>query len=268
MREGCKYNIYNTITYSLTHTFTHTRTQLLSPLRSLRMMGANGEGKLSGKVLAVSERKGIKNHLMSFREKIGLPTAIGTSTKITAVGTSRGVTLLFDSTENLIKPGLDARKHGSVTALCINKDATFMCAAYTSSVIVVWDLTKKQAYKTIELSQSNAAQRDHAPPVVDLEWLPGPSMQLVSVNAQGTCEVFTISKILFTVSVSRMCLLSGRGQDFPVVTVSTLLPNPRWPHPTDFFGLIAFSNESITLIVALQPSLKVLYKRARLPDAR
>jgi hypothetical protein len=44
-----------------------------------------------------------------------------------------------------------------------------------------------------------------------------------------------------------------------------LLANPNHPHPCDRFNLIALSNESVTIIVAMEPVVRILYRLPRPP---
>ncbi|CAN6657925.1 hypothetical protein TRVA0_030S00848 [Trichomonascus vanleenenianus] len=87
--------------------------------------------------------------------KFGTPTAVLPASVI-AVGTSEGVVLIFDYHQNL-KNILGLRRtseFGSVTAMAVSADQTFLGVGYSDGHITTWDLTK-----------SSQTPKLHIPPI-------------------------------------------------------------------------------------------------------
>ncbi|RPA86904.1 hypothetical protein BJ508DRAFT_411060 [Ascobolus immersus RN42] len=106
----------------------------------------NAEGQLPWEVVRWTKLKKIT--IQSFSEQarrnLGIPTCIAISATI-AIGTSKGLVLIFDYGQNLksvVGIGTKAVESGPVTALAVSQDHTTIASGHADGTIYTWELAR------------------------------------------------------------------------------------------------------------------------------
>ena len=207
-----------------------------------------------------------------------LPTALAVSSRFIAVGTQRGIVLLFDLFEVLRqKLGADthadnnfnAREAGAVTSIDLSlMNGEVLASGYTSGLLVVWDTIKGVILRTVSES--------HPSPITSVRFLT--DLKMVAVDAGGLVNKLTFSKNMLwsTYSVETECLLDGTAGQILAMNVlapyssvrqqisQTSAATPYLKRLT----LIALSSERSSFAVAVEPTVNVLHRWARPPPER
>ncbi len=71
--------------------------------------------------------------------------------------------------------------------------------------------------------------------------------------------------MFFTWSVDKQCLLQGKKGEGMLAT-AVLYPNDKVPHASDKYALVAIANEKLTILVALEPTVRIVYRLPRVPE--
>jgi vacuolar protein sorting-associated protein 8 len=208
---------------------------LCAALRRLkRLTGASGGAQ---PVIRLQLRDVLSKELSRVRMQAGIPSAAVMHSRYTAVGTSRGLVLVFDHFQTLVmtlgQP--DPRGINPVRSLDMNFDGDFLIAGHDKGQIVVYDVAGKTVLKPIP----DAAVKQ----IVSVRFTKMRALQFIAVDADGTVNLFSLTKMLFTWTVDKQCLLQG-GKD-RVMAVAVLFPNDKVPHITDRFSLVAMANEKM-----------------------
>jgi hypothetical protein len=211
-----------------------------------------------------------------------LPTALGMNDRFLAVGMQSGVCLIFDLFETfrkkLDKGGdtpFDSQTAGAVTTLDLSfEQGDVLVAGYTSGYIVLWDVLKGVALRTvIESPTSSSSSSLPTPPscMTHVRFLKG--LEVVTVDAGGLVNKLAFTKNLLwsSYSVESECLLDGTaGQILAMNVLDPTLNNHSTTsttttsnmHPKGLV-LIALSSERSSFAVAVAPAVHVLYRWAR-----
>ena len=205
----------------------------------------------------------------SKEKKVGSPTAISVNSKFIAVGTRTGFILVFDLFEVLRqKFGLgDAIQEvhwspsqgGAVSSLDVSGNGEALIAGYTSGILILWDVIKGVVLKVInEL---------HLSAISSVRFLNEKDLKVVSVDSGGLVNKLSFTKNLIwsAYSMETACLLDGTAGQ--ILAMNVLSSNPSTSKPVHSFVdkliLIALSSERSTFVVAVEPSVNVLYRWAR-----
>ncbi|KAL3919253.1 MAG: hypothetical protein SGILL_003847, partial [Bacillariaceae sp.] len=206
-----------------------------------------------------------------------LPTAMGINSRFIAVGTQKGVILVFDLFEvlrqklggSLSQDNSDGNAHfnpktaGSVTTIDLSLvQGEFLAAGYTSGSIVLWDAIKGVALKNVFESASPS-------PIVSVRFLS--DLKLVTVDAGGLVNKLSFSKNLLwtTYSAESECLLDGTAGQ--ILAMNVLPPyqyvKQQLPHDSSSvmkrLVLLALSSERSSFAVAVEPKVHVLHRWAK-----
>jgi WD40 repeat protein len=89
-------------------------------------------------------------------DDIGLPTSLTASSKFIAIGTQRGIILVFDLFEELRQELGSKRgeeffvdKVGSVSSITLSSNGEHLIAGYANGDIILWDIIKGQMVKRV-----------------------------------------------------------------------------------------------------------------------
>jgi vacuolar protein sorting-associated protein 8 len=226
-----------------------------------------------------------------------LPTALGMNDRFLAVGMQSGACLIFDLFETfrrkLDKGGdtpFDSLTAGAVTTLDLSfEQGEILVAGYTSGYIVLWDVLKGVALRTVIESITNnpspspststtSPNRIYPSCMTHVRFLKG--LEVVTVDAGGLVNKLAFSKNLLwsSYSVESECLLDGTAGQILAMNVldPTVVPSPNSSSSSDNNSggayinpkglvLIALSSERSSFAVAVAPSVHVLYRWARPP---
>jgi hypothetical protein len=220
--------------------------------------------------------------------EVGLPTALAINSKFIAIGTQRGIVLVFDLFEVLrqklgrhgehIHPSEGAwnvSQGGSVTTIDIAMNGETIVAGYTSGVIVLWDVIRGIVLKTVVDTYPS--------PITYVRYLSEREIKVVTVDAAGIVNKLNFSKnILWSAySVETECLLDGTAGQILAVNVLPSMsmtsvnqmskegaPDASYLPVLQQLVLIALSSERSSFAVAVEPAVSVLNRWARPPPER
>ena len=214
-------------------------------------------------------------------EDVGLPTALSIGSKFIAVGTQRGIVLVFDLFEELRQElGLGAAdiatldQNGSVSSIDLAANGENLVAGYTNGSVIVWDVIKGTMVK--------AVTDLHPSPITVVRFISEKSLNVVSVDAGGLVNKLSFVKTMLwsTFNVESECLLDGSaGQILAMDVLAPMASLKTTPlcitddktnqpyHPSIHkLVLIALSSERSSFAIAVEPSVSVLHRWAKPSD--
>ncbi|KAL9038251.1 MAG: hypothetical protein Q9180_003248 [Flavoplaca navasiana] len=215
------------------------------------------------------------------KRNFGRPVCIAISTSI-ALGTSKGVILVFDYNQNLksiIGPGTTAVESGAVTSISIAADHSTIAGGHASGHIFTWDLSKpaKPFLHIPPVDRRRAPEADgHAADaaVLHLGFLGMRHTALVSADDKGMAFSHLATRGMGSVARSvKTTRILGR---YPEATPSPLrqrkpssvlafspLPMGNAEHASDTMGLVAMLTPYLLVIVSTTPIAQTQYKTPR-----
>ncbi|CAH0514482.1 unnamed protein product [Peronospora belbahrii] len=192
----------------------------------------------------------------------GSPTVVAIHSKFIAIGTSKGLVIIFDHFQNIrqvLGNTNDADGDGPVTAVDVSPGSDYLVCGYQSGRIVLWDMIKGTSLKAVSDAHEN--------PVVSLRFLKDQKPVLVSVDTNGFVNKLNFSKMMGMVYVVDVDPLYD-GSAGKILSISVLpqsAGNAKISFLTDQYCLAALSTENVTFIIAIEPEVRVIYRWAR-PD--
>ncbi|KAJ0407353.1 hypothetical protein P43SY_004781 [Pythium insidiosum] len=236
----------------------------------LTLEAANGSAAAasssSSSVVKVQAMDAISRQLqknLEFKEHgPGSPTVVAIHSKFIAIGTSKGLVLIFDHFQNIrqvLGNTNDADSDGPVTAIDVSPGSDYLVCGYQSGRLVLWDMIKGTSLKAV----SDA----HEHPVVSLRFLKDQKPVLVSVDTNGVLNKINFSKMMGMVYVVDVDPIydGSAGKLLSISILPQSAGNAKISHLTDQYVLAALSSEKVTFLIAIEPEVKVLYRWAR-PD--
>ncbi|KAK6533142.1 Vacuolar protein sorting-associated protein 8 [Arthrobotrys megalospora] len=217
----------------------------------------------------------------SGRRAYGEPTCINIFTSI-AVGTSRGLILIFDYHQTLmsvIGQNLKAVECGGITSLAISADYTTIAGGHAKGYIFTWEIGKSArpflSIPPTPLGQIDGKKEDghvQGTSVLHLGFLGTRHTALVSADDKGMAFSHLASRSLVGRVVKTTRIL-GR-YPFDIATASrprkpssvlafASLPLGNAPQPTDTMGLTAMLTPYLLVIVSTTPIAQTQHKLAR-----
>lgn len=214
-------------------------------------------------------------------EDVGLPTALAIGSKFIAVGTQRGIVLVFDLFEELRQElglgngeTLTLDQYGSVSSIDLASDGENLVAGYTNGSVIIWDVIKGTMVK--------AVSDLHPSPITIVRFISEKSLNVVSVDAGGLVNKLAFVKTMLwsTINVESECLLDGSaGQILAMDVLAPMASLKTMPlfitddkkkqsyHPSIHkLVLLALSSERSSFAIAVEPSVSVLHRWARPSD--
>ncbi|KAG8527106.1 uncharacterized protein KY384_008535 [Bacidia gigantensis] len=215
------------------------------------------------------------------KRKFGRPTCIAISALI-VLGTSRGMTLLFDYNQDLrsiIGPGTKALESGAVTAVGISADHSIVASGHASGSIFTWEVAKpsKPFLHIAPASRSRKPLIDgHSPDaaVLHLGFLGIRHTALCSADDKGMAfshlATRGMSMVARSVKTTRILGRYPESTTNPATTrkpssVLSFSPLPlgNVEHPTDTMGLVAMLTPYLLVVVSTMPIAQTQYKTPR-----
>ena len=266
---------------------TKSRTQQQTPRKKLMTMvsSQNTQFDFSGMIESKCMQRISTELQRSMRqdgEDVGLPTALSIGSKFIAVGTQRGIVLVFDLFEELrqelgLRQGQSANEtstldqYGSVSSIDIASNGETLVAGYTNGTVILWDVIKGSMVKTVS--------EVHPSPITVVRFISEKTLSIVSVDAGGLVNKLTFVKTMLwsNFNVETECLLDGTAGQILAMDVlspmSSLKTTPmcitedkrKQPYHSSIHRLvlIALSSERSSFAIAVEPSVSVLHRWPR-----
>ncbi|KAI4200077.1 MAG: hypothetical protein LQ350_004216 [Teloschistes chrysophthalmus] len=215
------------------------------------------------------------------KRNFGRPVCIAISTSI-ALGTSKGIILIFDYNQNLksiIGPGTKAVESGAVTSVSISADHTTVAGGHATGHIFTWELAKpaKPFLHILPVDRRRTPNADgHVIDVgiVHLGFLGMRHTALVSADDKGMAFSHLATRGMGSVARSvKTTRILGR---YPEATPSqsrqrkpssvlafSPLPLGNADHGSDSMGLVAMLTPYLLVIVSTTPIAQTQYKTPR-----
>eukprot|EP00047_Mylnosiga_fluctuans_P014336 m.37581 g.37581 ORF g.37581 m.37581 type:complete len:1420 (+) comp5452_c0_seq2:42-4301(+) len=190
------------------------------------------------------------------RAEVGVPTAMAVQAMM-AIGTSRGVTLIFDAKQQwrttLVSP--HHTQYGAVTALAISPDSTRVLVGHERGQILRWDvITGKICNVLTDVYPTNSAVLR----VGFFDW----RRYAISNDAAGTVVLHTFKRVVGLRTSDKAVLLSGRGKE---VCAMTVLNYGTRTAPREIGAVALATRDRLTVIMTL-PEPVVILNIARTED--
>ncbi|KAJ7579148.1 Golgi CORVET complex core vacuolar protein 8-domain-containing protein [Mycena floridula] len=229
---------------------------------------------------------------------LGSPTVLAANGLI-CVGTDEGKICVYDFKQTLICIcGNDSSKtFGSVTALALSFDHTFVAAGHSTGHIQLYNiknpLTPARAVAPITLTAVSTGRKEGhilGSRIVNIGFIAGRHTAIVSADENGLAFYHSLGKVLFVEAPDILRILGKYQPDIPVppspspetpitpiasrrkrprYTVLAMSPLPLGTasHPTDQYNIIALLTPTKLVVVALKPAPKTWFKYQRDIDA-
>ncbi|ODQ65051.1 hypothetical protein NADFUDRAFT_51650 [Nadsonia fulvescens var. elongata DSM 6958] len=207
----------------------------------------------------------------------GTPTAI-IVTIVIAVGTSRGLILIFDFQQNLTAI-LGERNHvseyGNITALSSSADSTYIAGGYSTGHIVVWDLSRpsQPQMHTAPVNSSRLLPNKkeghlEGSTITHISFIGKRHTAIVSSDSTGMAFFHNTIRTLISkiVHVSR---LAGRypyemkGKRPSTILSMSVNPLGSGISSTDDLGLVAIMTPQVLAVISTLPSVETKCKTGR-----
>ncbi|KAL8696725.1 MAG: hypothetical protein Q9201_007512, partial [Fulgogasparrea decipioides] len=215
------------------------------------------------------------------KRNFGRPVCIAISTSI-AMGTSKGIILIFDYNQNLksiIGPGTKAVESGAVTSICLSADHTTIAGGHTSGHVFTWELAKP-AKPFLHIPPIDRRRTPNADghiinvAILHLGFLGKRHTALVSADDKGMAFSHLATRGMGAVARSvKTTRILGR---YPESTLSAIpqrkpssvlafspLPLGNAEHVADNMGLVAMLTPYLLVIVSTTPIAQTQYKTPR-----
>ncbi|KAL9101082.1 MAG: hypothetical protein Q9163_003630 [Psora crenata] len=215
------------------------------------------------------------------KRNFGRPTCLAVSASI-ALGTSKGVILVFDYSQNLksiMGPGTRAVESGAVTSISISADHSTMAGGHASGNIFTWELAKpaKPFLHITPVERSKTPDNDgHSPDaaILHIGFLGIRHTALASADDKGMAFSHLATRgmgmIARSVKTTRILgrypdkLASAAGHKKPSSVLSfSPLPLGNAEHSADTMGLVAMVTPYLLVIVSTIPIAQTQFKAPR-----
>jgi len=282
---------------SLLDTATKQQTDQLRNSTATRRSSQSGRGVAKLDALAAVSRQLAKNAQYRAHGP-GVARAVAVHSKFVAVGTSRGLALVFDHFQE-VRQVLGTSSEDGVLTIDLSKSTDVLACGHASGRIALWDVIKGIAVKTVDDA--------HAAPVAALRFYSDAS--IVSVDHAGVVNKLAFSKATLWASYAAdvECLLDGAAHVAPTLSVLPDRPDSEAvdkkdalassavtlaasslatasarrskqlrgfvagkddaaafsDRPVESRKLVAFSSDKTSFVVALEPAVQVVHKWAR-----
>ena len=188
---------------------------------------------------------------------IGIPACFSVHPKFLAVGTSRGYIVIFDHFQKFISclVTADTLPYGSIGCMDICTDGESLIAGYQLGQVVIWSIISKTIIKIVE----GVHDCKITSLVLFKKTMGKSTFKYLSIDVKGFVNIVTAQNFFFSAySVDNQCLFDYKTG--PIFAVAPLFPNSIQSHVVDPLCLVGMCNQKIAMIIALEPSPKVLFK--------
>ncbi|KAL8716720.1 MAG: hypothetical protein Q9225_005978 [Loekoesia sp. 1 TL-2023] len=215
------------------------------------------------------------------KRSFGRPVCIAISTSI-ALGTSKGIILVFDYNQNLksiIGPGTKAVESGAVTSISISADHSTVAGGHASGHIYTWELAKP-AKPFLHIPPIDKGRTPDADghiidvAVLHLGFLGSRHTALVSADDKGMAFSHLATRgmgiVARTVKITRILGRYPESTPSPIrqrkpssVLAFSPLPLGNAEQASDTMGLVAMLTPYLLVIVSTTPIAQTQYKTPR-----
>ena len=218
------------------------------------------------------------------KRNYGRPSCIAVSTLI-AIGTSKGIILIFDYHQNLkaiIGAGTKAPESGSVTSVALSADFSTVAGGHANGNIFTWEISKP-AKPFLQILSTDAAQLQSSRvhdghvsevAVLHLGFLGTRHTALVSADDKGMAFSHLASRGLGTIarSVKTTRILGRYPEAVPIsarsrkpssVLAFAPLPLGNLETASDGYGLVAMLTPYLLVVVSTTPIAQTQHKASR-----
>ena len=244
--------------------------------------GRDTEVEVPWEVVRWTKLKKMNGHAFSEigKRKFGRPTCIAVSASI-ALGTSKGMILLFDYNQNntsIIGPGTKAVEAGAVTSLSISADHSTIASGHASGSIFTWEVARPgkpflhiPPTDRVRSPSIDGHQQDAA--VLHLGFLAIRHTALSSADDKGMAFSHLATRGMGVVARSvKTTRILGRYSDrstapstrkpSSVLSFSTM-PLGNIEHAADDMGLVAMLTPYLLVVVSTMPIAQTQFKSPR-----
>jgi len=217
------------------------------------------------------------------KRNFGRPTCIAVSASI-ALGTSKGVILVFDYHQNLktiMGPGTQAVESGSITSLAFSADYSTIAGGHINGSVFTWEMARPSKpflhIPSIDRSRARGSEGDghvSGVAVLHIGFLGTRHTALVSADDRGMAFSHLATRGMGAIARSvRTTRILGRYPE-PVAVPTKLkkpstvlafapLPLGYAEHVTDDMGLVAILTPYLLVIVSTIPIAQTQHKATR-----
>lgn len=177
------------------------------------------------------------------------PSALACSENLILIGnTSAQITVFSQQGQELVQ--LKPKKGcGQVTCIDICRDESFAIAGYHFGQIVLWNLKTGKAIKT-----TNAV---HKVAVMSIKFWKDSKDDVISADLEGKLYLVEFQKALMSTNVSHYQLL--KESIGYILAIEPLVPEPKWPHPTDTNRIVAVAGMNKIVVFSLEPDTQIIF---------
>lgn len=227
--------------------------------------------ELNSSILQTNRLEKIAHQLASpqFKKTSGAPTSIAVCTKYIAIGTSHGMTMVFDHFETLkcVLGTTDGVEYGRVYTVAVSPDSEWVAVGHHLGQIVIWDLNSSKLVKLITNDAPLTMENRGMVPVITLEFVEGKRTRIMALSLDGVLNIHTLTRVFLMTMLDTNYILSGTSGTGSVLAVSALPPGSGAgaSHPVDAFNLIACATFKRIVVFPSADKSSVIYHLKR-PD--
>ncbi|CAM9152171.1 unnamed protein product, partial [Ectocarpus fasciculatus] len=195
----------------------------------------------------------------------GVATVLFVHLKFIAIGTSRGLILLFDHFQeirqvigsNTNTAAQTVKTNAAVTSIDSTTAADVLVAGYDNGEVLLWDVPKGVILKRLtELHRMRVVRLNHSGSAGSHD------VSVITVDTEGVVHRAKFSKMIWTsYTIETDCLLDGKTGS--VVDLSVLPPVPtvsRYTSAATALLWAALATCTKTYIIQVQPAIKILHR--------
>lgn len=210
------------------------------------------------------------SRLCILNDREGNPTVMAVASGQIAVGTKQGKVGLFDRSRGWTGA---ISVEGSVSALAISSDKTYLAIGTSTGHIYLYEMTKLHApsrYVAPVTAQAVAAGRSEGhlqgSRILQLSFVGTRHTAIVSADEHGLSFYHSLGKILGVSSNDTLRILGRYPDVFETTKKSTTLAMAALPlgikeHQSDAHSFVALLTPSKLILVGLKPSARTWYRR-------
>ena len=184
-----------------------------------------------------------------------LPSALAVSQSLIIIGNRNGQILVFNYSGHEILSLKPKKGFGQVTSIDITDDENAAVVGYHFGQVALWDLRTGKCIR--------ACNTLHTTAVLAVKFWEGTVNNVISGEICGRVMLIRYTKSLMSYSISSSELFYD--QVGSVLAIERLIPDSKWPHPTDTAKIIAISGTRRIMILNLAEGIQLIYTIER-PD--